>query len=135
MTTTQRLKNSLQSYLSANRPSPSISVVESKQREEIELPTLAIEVSGAEAHSIALPHIQNSEVTIKLRSHAGDDEDFPVDNWIDQIESLLCDPTAVKSAVASTIQMDHWIYNGSEQEWDESVLEVNFEANCLVSRV
>ena len=135
MTTTQRLKYSLVSYLDANSPSASITVADSKQREDIDLPTLAVEVSGAESHSVALSHVQNCELTIKLRTHAGDEDDFDVDTWIDTIEVLLCDPTSVKNAVQSDVQMDHWVYNGSDQEWDESVLEVNFEANCLVSRI
>ncbi len=135
MTTTQRLKDSLVSYLDANKPDASLSVVDSKQREDVDLPTLAVEVSGAEAHSITLSHVQNCELTIKLRTHEGDEDEFDINTWIDQVESLLCDPSAVKAAVATDVQMDHWVYTGSDQEWDESVLEINFTANCLVSRV
>lgn len=133
MTTTQRLKDALVSYLNDAKPSASISVVDSKQREEIDFPTLAIEVSGVEAHSRALAHVNRASVTMKLRVHAGDGDS--IDTWIDQIETLLCDPSVVKAAVASGVKMDYWLYSGSSQEWDESVLEVNFEAECLVSRI
>jgi hypothetical protein len=135
MTTTQRLKDSLVSYLDTNKPDAAISVVDSKQRADVNLPTLAVEVGSAEAHSVTLSHIQNCSVEFKLRTHAGDESDYDIDSWIDTIETLLCSPEAVKTATLADVQMDHWVYNGSEQEWDESTLEVSFEANCLVSRV
>ena len=135
MTTTQRLKDELNEYLLEMRPSASLSVVDSKQRAEVNLPTLAVEVSGVEPHSSVLPHVQRCQLTFKLRTHAGDESDYDIDSWIDQIESLLNDPSSIKQVVDETVQIDYWIYNGSSQEWDESILEVNFEAECLCCRI
>lgn len=131
MTTTQRLKDSLNAYLLELRPSSSLSIVDSKQRADIELPTLAVEVSNVEPHSSALANIQRCQVSFKLRHHAGDEADYDIDSWIDQIESLLCDSSAIKSICDERIQIDYWLFNGSSQDWDESILEVNFDAECL----
>ena len=135
MTTTQRLKDALITYLNLLAPSPSISVVDSKQRADIDLPTLAVEVGSVEPHSAALLYVQRAQVTIKLRLHAGDEDEADVDNWIDQIESLLNDPSAVEAASGDNLRMDYWIYSGSSQEWDESILEVSFEAESLITRI
>jgi hypothetical protein len=47
----------------------------------------------------------------------------------------LNDPTSIKSILDEGIRMDHWLYQGSTQEWDESTLEVTFSAQCLVTRI
>lgn len=135
MNTTQALKQNLISYLSAANPDPdTISVVDAKKRGEIDLPTIAVEVASAEPHSVVLAHIQRSEVQIALRCHAGDESEASVDSWIDQIESSLNDASQVKYACSDGLQVDNWLYQGSEQEWDESTLEVTFSAECLCTR-
>jgi hypothetical protein len=136
MTTTQRLKESLRTYLATVNPAPDdITVVDAKQRAEITLPTLAIDVPSAEPHSVSLAHVQRCDVEIVLRCHAGDESDADIDAWIDQLESALNDPTSIKSILDDGIRMDHWLYQGSTQEWDESMLEVTFSAQCLVTRI
>jgi hypothetical protein len=132
--TSQRLKDSLREYLTIVRPSEDISVVDALQRAEIELPTLAIDVASVEPHSVVMPHIKRCGVEMTLRCHAGDD-DSEVNEWLDQLESALNDPSAIKAACSTDLRMDYWIYNGSEQTWDESVLEVTFSAECLVVRI
>ena len=135
MTTTQRLKARLIAYLGEVSPSDDIAIVDARQRVEIELPTLSVDVPSAEAHSVVLANVQRCEVEIVLRCHAGDEADTDVDEWIDQIESALNDPSAIKNLMGSTIRMDHWLYTGSVQDWDESVMETTFSAECLVTRV
>jgi hypothetical protein len=132
--TSQRLKAALRGYLEDFRPSDEISVVDALQRSEIALPTLAIGVSSVEPHSVVMPHIKRCDVEITLRCHAGDD-DSGIDQWLDQIESSLNDPSAIKNACSSDIRMDHWIYQGCKQEWDESTFEATFSAECLIVRI
>lgn len=135
MTTTQRLKARLIAYLGDVSPSDDIAIVDARQRAEIELPTLSVDVPSAEAHSVVLANIQRCEVEIVLRCHAGDEADADVNEWIDQIESALNDPSAIRAIMGSKIRMDHWLYTGSVQDWDESVMETTFSAECLVTRV
>lgn len=136
MNTTQALKNNLINYLESANPAPdTIAVVDAKRRAEIELPTLAVEVASAEPHSASLPHIQRSSVEIALRCHAGDEADADVQTWVDQIESALNDASQVKFSCADGMRMDYWIYQGSREEWDESILEVTFSAECLSVRM
>lgn len=135
MTTTQRLKARLIACLGEVSPSDDIAIVDAHQRDEIALPTLSVDVPSAEAHSVVLANVQRCEVQIVLRCHAGDEAAADVDEWIDQIESALNDPSAIKNLMGKTIRMDHWFYAGSVQDWDESVLETTFSAECLVTRV
>lgn len=135
MTTSQRLKSGLIAYLEEIKPDADITVVDARRREEIELPTLAVEVTNATAHSVALANVHRCTVEIKLRTHAGDEDLLNVDSCVDQIESALNDPAEIKALISDEIQIDHWLYNGSTTDWDESVLEVVFEAECLCKRI
>jgi hypothetical protein len=132
--TSQRLKDALREYLAVVRPSDDIAVVDALQRAEIELPTLAVAVSSEEPHSVVMPHIKRCAVEMTLRCHAGDD-DTEINEWLDQLESALNDPSAIKSACSTDLRMDYWIYNGCEQTWDESMFEASFSAECLVVRI
>lgn len=138
MTTTHRLKTALVAYLAEISPNANISVVDADQRAEIDLPTLAAEVGEPQPHSTALAHVQRCPVEIKLRTHAGDETDYPtatVNTWIDQIESALNDPAEIKALINDGVAIDYWLYQGSSQEWDESVLETTFTAECLCYRI
>lgn len=132
MTTSQRIKISLISVLDANKPDESIAVVDAKQRGELALPLLAVEVTAASAHSEALQNVERIELTATLRIHAGDDED--IDPWIDQIETILTDVSFMKNATSNLVKVYSWVYSGSVQEWDESILEVSFSVETLCSR-
>lgn len=138
MTVTYRLKDALADYLREIRPSESIAVVDATQRAAIALPTLAAEIGDPDPHSTALAHVYRCPVEIKLRTHAGDEGDYPtseVNSWIDQIETSLNDPADVKALISDGVKIDYWLYGGSSQEWDESILETTFTAECLVSRI
>jgi hypothetical protein len=132
MTTSQRIKLSLIAILEASKPDESISVVDANQRNELALPLLAVDVTSATAHSEALQTVERIELTATLRIHAGDDED--IDGWIDQIETILTDVSFMKAATSDLVKVYSWIYSGSTQEWDESVLEVTFSIETLCSR-
>jgi hypothetical protein len=132
MTTSQRIKLSLIAVLEASKPDESISVVDAKQRGELALPLIAVDVTSATAHSEALQNVERIELTATLRVHAGDDED--IDAWIDQIETILTDVSFMKAATSDLVKVYSWTYSGSTQEWDESVLEVSFSIETLCTR-
>jgi hypothetical protein len=132
MTTSQRIKLSLIAVLEASKPDESISVVDAKQRNELALPLLAVDVTSAAAHSEALQNVERIELTATLRVHAGDDED--IEAWIDQIETILNDVSFMKAATSDLVKVYSWTYSGSVQEWDESILEVAFSIETLCSR-
>jgi hypothetical protein len=132
MTTSQRIKLSLIAILEASKPDESISVVDAKQRGELALPLLAVDVTSTTAHSEALQNVERIELTATLRIHAGDDED--IDGWIDQIETILTDVSFMKAATSDLVKVYAWTYSGSVQEWDESILEVAFSIETLCSR-
>lgn len=132
MTTSQRIKLSLIAVLDAAKPDESITVVDAKQRGELALPLLAVDVIAATAHSEALQNVERVELTATLRVHAGDDED--IDGWIDQIETILTDVSFIKAATSDLVKVYAWTYSGSVQEWDESILEVSFTIETMCSR-
>jgi hypothetical protein len=134
MTTSQRLKLAVITALENNKPDQSISVVDAKIRTAIDLPLIAVDVTSSSAHSEALQHVEQIGMEISLRFHAGDEEPETIDDWIDQIESTLVDTSYMKSIGIETLKTYSWVYQGSTQDWDESILEVTFSAEALCSR-
>lgn len=132
MTTSQRIKLSLIAVLEGIKPDESIVIVDAKQRGELALPLIAVDVTSATAHSEALQNVERIELTATLRVHAGDDED--IDAWIDQIETILTDVSFMKAATSDLVKVYSWTYSGSTQEWDESILEVSFNIETLCTR-
>ena len=132
MTTSQRIKLSLIAVLEGIKPDESIVIVDAKQRGELALPLIAVDVTSATAHSEALQNVERIELTATLRVHVGDDED--IDAWIDQIETILTDVSFMKSATSDLVKVYSWTYSGSTQEWDESILEVLFNIETLCTR-
>jgi hypothetical protein len=132
MTTSQRIKLSLIAVFETAKPDEAISVVDAKQRGELALPLLAVDVISATAHSEALQNVERIEMNATLRVHAGDDDD--IDGWIDQIETILTDVSFIKAATSDLVKVYAWTYSGSVQEWDESILEVSFTIETLCSR-
>jgi hypothetical protein len=134
MTTSQRLKMSVISALDKNRPDESITVLDAKSRTEFPLPVLAVDVTAIEPHSESLQNVERITLQAVLRVHAGDSDDSDIDGWIDQIETLLTDVSLMKALATETVKAYSWIYGGSSQEWDESMLEVTFSVECLCAR-
>lgn len=132
MTTSQRIKLSLIAVLDAAKPDESITVVDAKQRSELALPLLAVDVISTTAHSEALQNVEKIELVATLRVHSGDNED--IDGWIDQIETALTDVSFLKAATSDLVKVYAWTYSGSVQEWDESILEVSFNIETMCSR-
>lgn len=136
MTTTQTIKDALISYLTANSPSESITIADANARDEIELPCLAVDVQGSEAHSVALQMVNRAEVMVTLRAHAGDEADASISEWIGAVEILLHDhEEMVRVMNESGVQFYEWVYGGSTQAWDASTVEVNFMASIMFARI
>lgn len=133
MTTSQHLKLATIAALDANTPDNSITIVDAKTRAMIELPTLSVDVTSVAAHSEALQHVEAVNLSIVLRLHTGDEDEQNIDNWIDQIETILSDASYMKS-IGDSLKVYSWVYQGSSQEWDENILEVEFTADALCSR-
>lgn len=133
MTTSQRLKQSIISMIEKNKPDEIITVVDGKARKMIELPCIAVDVLSVTAHSEALQHVETVSIAATLRLHAGDESDGEVDSWIDQIETLLMDVSLMRSR-ASGVMVYSWTYNGSSMDWDENMIEVTFDMECMASR-
>lgn len=136
MTTTQRIKDTLVAYLTDHSPADAILVADANARTALTLPCLAVDIQGSAAHSAALHMVSTAEVTITLRAHTGDEPEADIAAWIDQIESLFFD----QSAMVDALNQQHvifwdWTYNGSSQNWDEALLEVTFTAACTFGRI
>ena len=132
MTTSQRIKLSFISLLNDSKPDASITVVDAKQRVEYALPVLAVDITSTTAHSEALQNVERIELTATLRVHSGDAED--IETWIDQIETSLTDVSYVKAVTSDLVKVYGYTYNGSEQEWDENILQVTFGLQTVCSR-
>jgi hypothetical protein len=133
--TTNRLKKAIIAHFEIVKPSDDITVSDATQREQIQLPCLAVGIAGAERHSVELQGVQKCQVEITLRCHAGDEAEANVDEWVDRIETALNDPSEIKALLDEGIRMDFWDYHGATTEWDGSVMETTFAAESWVVRV
>ncbi len=136
MTAAQRIKNELITYLSDNSPDESIAMVDARQRGEIELPTLTVDVVGTAAHSTTLSNVTQAQVQIVLRCHAGDEAESDIPTWIDVFESYFFDKSLMIATCGSAngVTFYDWNYNGSTQDFDDAILEVTFTADILFMR-
>lgn len=135
MTASQQIKETLIEYLIENTPDVSIAIVDGKQRAEIELPTIAVDVVGTAAHSTALSNVTTGQAQIVLRHHAGDESAADVPTWIDELESMFFDKSRMVDTLNSTgVMFFDWNYNGSTQDFDDAILEVTFTADILFAR-
>jgi hypothetical protein len=136
MTTTQRIKDALVSYLTDNSPADSILVTDANARTDLTLPCIAVDIQGSAAHSVALHMVSTADVSITLRAHTGDEPEADIAAWIDQLETLFFDQSAMVDALnQSQVIFWDWTYNGSVQNWDEALLEVTFTAACTFGRI
>lgn len=135
MTAARQIKAAVISYLESCDIDDDLTIADADQRGELSLPVLAVNVESMEAHSEALSMVHRADVTITLRSHAGDETEAEVLAWSDQVESALYDRSAVADIFTSAgLTVYDWIYAGSTTEWDESTSEVVFSAQALVQR-
>ena len=134
MTITQRVKSVIMEILTESIPSPSITVVDAKQRATPILPFIAVDVASVSNYSDELPQVQRVSMDIVLSVHSGDEDDNDVENWIACIESTLEQANDVSNLSIDGVIIYSWTYGGSTQEWDDSFLQVNFSVECLATR-
>lgn len=134
MTASQRVKQTIIDVLTEAKPSASITVVDAKQRATYALPFIAVDVASVSSYADDLPQVQRISMDIVLKVHAGDEDDNDVENWIADIEATLDGATDLSGLSSDGITIYSWVYGGSTQEWEESVLMVNFNVECLAAR-
>jgi glycerol-3-phosphate cytidylyltransferase-like family protein len=134
MTASQRVKQTIIDVLTEAKPSASITVVDAKQRATYALPFIAVDVVSVSNYADDLPQVQRISMDIVLKVHAGDEDENDVEKWIADIEATLDSATDISSRSSDGITIYSWVYSGSSQEWEESVLMVNFNVECLAAR-
>ena len=128
------LKSILIDYLLDNKPTADIEVIDAKRLDLATLPTLAIEVTNEAAHSQALWNVIVCQVSILYRVHAGDVEQSELDEHLETIEQAIQDPNSIVSlGDESSLVIFNWLYQGSTQDWNDSMIDTVFTAECIVT--
>jgi hypothetical protein len=133
--TTDTLKTEVMRYLVDALDNEDLPVVDARQRAELQLPCVAVDVPASEPHSVSLQGVLRCDVEITFRSHSGDESTAAIDANQDLLESALYDPSAAKAFCNQGIRIDLWQYGGSEEDWDESVLETSFTVEVLCAAI
>jgi hypothetical protein len=127
--TTQRIITSLVDYLAAMLPD--VTVTAATNYEKIDLPLIAVRITSAEPHSIAVRGVLIVQLEAVLREHVGDDET----GMQDQIEQLMNDPDLMAHILNKGVRVDHYQYSGSSEDWDEAARETTYSCDLLAVRV
>jgi hypothetical protein len=131
----RRLKSILIEHLSRYKPAEDIEVIDAKRLDLATLPTIAVEVTDEKAHSQALWSVIVCQVSVLYRVHAGDIEQPELDYNMDVIEQALQDPNElVVLGDENSLVIFNWLYQGSVQEWNDSMVDTVFTAECIVTR-
>lgn len=128
------LKSILIDYLSDNKPTAEIEVIDAKRLDLATLPILAVEVTNESAHSQALWNVIVCQVSILYRVHAGDVEQSELDDHLAVIEQAIQDPNSIIAlGDESSLVIFNWLYQGSTQDWNDSMIDTVFTAECIVT--
>lgn len=128
------LKKILIDYLSDNKPTEDIEVVDAKRLDLATLPIMAVEVTNEAAHSQALWNVIVCQVSILYRVHAGDVEQADLDDHLTFIEQAIQDPNNIMAlGDESSLVIFNWLYQGSTQDWNDSMIDTVFNAECIVT--
>jgi hypothetical protein len=128
------LKTILIDYLSGYKPSADIEVIDAKRLDLATLPTIAIEVTNEAAHSQSLWNVIVCQVSILYRVHAGDVDQSDLDDHLEAIEQAIQDPNSmVALGDESSLVIFNWLYQGSTQDWNDSMIDTVFTAECIVT--
>jgi hypothetical protein len=128
------LKSILIDYLTQNKPAANIEVVDAKRLDLATLPTIAVEVSNESAHSQALWNVIVCQVSILYRVHAGDIEQSELDDHLGVIEQAIQNPNdMIILGDESSLVIFNWLYQGSTQDWNDSMIDTVFTAECIVT--
>ena len=136
--TTDKLTNALIAILEPVKPDASITVVDARGLEEIDLPTIAVDVGDPEKHSLALPGVMKCQVEITLRAHSGDDASrATLKTWADAIEKAINSPSEIRDAISNSglgVQCDHFQMDGGSTRWEDTTFEATFTAEAWIVR-
>jgi hypothetical protein len=128
------LKSILIDYLTQHKPTADIEVIDAKRLDLATLPTIAIEVTNESAHSQALWNVINCQVSILYRVHAGDVDQSELDDHLETIEQVIQDPNdMIVLGDESSLVIFNWLYQGSTQNWNDSMIDTVFSAECIVT--
>jgi hypothetical protein len=130
----RRLKKIIIDHLIQYKPAADIEVIDAKSLDLATLPTIAVEVGSESAHSQALWNVINCQVSILYRVHAGDIEQSVLDDHLETIEKSIQDPNNIVSlGDESSLVIFNWLYQGSTQDWNDSMIDTVFTADCIVT--
>ena len=136
--TTDKLTNALIAILEPVKPDASITVVDARAMDDIDLPTIAVDVGDPERHSLALPGVMKCPVEITLRCHSGDGETrATLKTWADTIERNINGTANVASLISGTglgVQCDFFQMDGGSTRWEDATFEAVFTAEAWVVR-
>ena len=131
----KRLKALLIEHLSNHKPDVNIEVIDAKRLDEAVLPTIAVEIPSENAHSQALWNVIVCQVAILYRNHVGDIEQEQLDANNDAIEQALQNPNIMLDLGSEAgLVIFNWIYQGSSQDWSDSLIDTVYTAQCIVTR-
>jgi hypothetical protein len=131
----RRLKMLLIDHLLSQKPQVDIEVVDAKRLDEAVLPTIAVEITSENAHSQALWNVIVCQVAILYRNHAGDIDQEQLDANNDAIEQALQNPNIMLDLGSEAgLVIFNWIYQGSTQDWSDSLIDTIYSAQCIVTR-
>jgi hypothetical protein len=133
-TISNRLKAGLIDALKESFSDPSVSIVDAKQREDTQLPMLAVDVSSATNHSVALRDVQRVNLEVTLQCHYADDEPNKIQDWIDEIELILAASGDMEELATNGVRIFEWVYVGSVEEWSEETHVTNFTIAAIATR-
>lgn len=136
--TTDKLTNALIAIIDAIKPDASITVVDARGLDDIDLPTIAVDVGDPERHSLAIPGVMKCSVEITLRAHSGDDADrATLKTWADAIERAINGPEVTRDAITNSglgLKCDYFQVDGGSTRWEETTFEAAFTAEAWVVR-
>lgn len=128
------LKKILIDYLDQYKPTSDIEVIDAKRLDLATLPIMAVEISNESAHSQALWNVTVCQVSILYRVHAGDVEQAELDSHLTAIEQAIQDPNnMIALGDESSLVIFNWLYQGSTQDWNDSMIDTVFTAECIVT--
>jgi hypothetical protein len=131
----RRLKLLLIKHLESNKPEADIQVVDAKRLDEATLPVIAVEITSENAHSQALWNVIVCQIAILYRNHAGDIDQNKLDTNNDAIEQALQNPNImIDLGSEQDLTIFNFLYQGTTQEWNDSLIDTIFTAQCIVTR-
>lgn len=136
--TTDKLTNAIIAILEPVKPDASITVVDARGMEGIDLPTIAVDVGDPERHSLALPGVMKCPVEITLRAHTGDGESrATLKTWADTIEKAINSPSEMRDALTYSGEgfLCHYFQmDGGSTRWEDTTFEASFTAEAWIQR-